>query len=333
MYHIPAGALVVPSSLSDLHNVLNTTGLIPVAAQQLPTLSARARSGSTTVVLGSHAEVAVAIETWADRPVVSFGERHFDTDFTIPTGEPFGLLTPTQAPQGARPVVIGDVHNCHRTLTALLASLGVEPGAPTASDPLLVFVGDLVDKGGSDPLDALTTLRLVHRLVHHGQAVVVRGNHEQMILRRMIGTSPEAPSSQASITALRTASDADGLFRWLGALPLAFRLPSVDGTEFTVVHATSTTHAFAQGFKARKLAEQSCLFGRTTTAPLPGVSIHGHWETDEVSCTQHGPRLVVNVDTGAYTGNKLSAFEATSIPEPGTVPSVSVPTELADLPA
>lgn len=332
MFHVPTGALVVPNSLSDMHEVLKNSGLTPVPARNLPSLSARSRTNTTTVVVGEESEVKEAIKIWGDRPKVSVGADFEGCTFTIPKGSEFGFLTALSAPEGSRPFVIGDVHNCHRTLSSLLAKLGVDPGSPAETDPLLVFVGDLIDKGGSEQLDPLRTLELVHRLTLAGQAVVVRGNHEQMLVRRALGTSPETPASQRSIDAVRSSTSAPALLRWLGSLPLAFRLPEVSGTELTVVHATATSFAFADGFKARKHAEQSCLFGRPTSSPLPGVAVHGHWEVEEVTCSVERNRLVVNVDTGACLGHKLSALDATILPTPDQVRSVSVATDPLDLP-
>jgi hypothetical protein len=314
-----------------MQEVLDRSGLKPILARNLPALSARSRMNATTIVVGDSHEIEEAVKVWKDRPKVSIGTTLPDFDFSIPSTAEFGFLTDTSAPNGTKPFVVGDVHNCHRTLSKLLEKLDITPGEPQATDPLLVFVGDLVDKGGTDPLDPLRTLELVHRLTVNGQAVVVRGNHEQMLLRRTLGTSPEAPSSQRSVDAVKSSTSAATLLRWLGTLPLAFRLPSIEGTEMTVAHATSTSFAFAEGFKARKHAEQSCLFGRPTSSPLPGVSIHGHWEVDEVSCTADRNRLVVNVDTGACLGRKLSALDASVLPSVEHVASISVPTELLDL--
>lgn len=331
MFHVPNGSLVVPSSLSDVHEVLSAAQCEPIPARNLPAISARSKMRTTTVVVGSESELESAVRAWGSNPTVAYGAPRKDASLSLPSGSTLAFLTQTSAPSGTRPLVVGDVHNCHRTLRALLEELNITPGVPSSGDPLLVFVGDLVDKGGTDPLDPLTTLELVFKLSNAGQAVVVRGNHEQMLVRRFIGISPDGPSSQQSLEALRTSAHADRLVQWLSSLPLAFKLPSIDGTEVTVVHANASAKAFDSSLKARRHAEQSCLFGRKTASPMPGVSIHGHWEVDEVICHQEDSRLMVNVDTGACLGGKLSAYDATMLPSPGQLPSVSVPTEPLDL--
>ena len=65
-------------------------------------------------------------------------------------------------------IIIGDVHGMDRELDALLTILN-----PTPSD-LIVFVGDLVDKG-PDSAAVLRRLRLLRET--HG-VVLVKGNHE-----------------------------------------------------------------------------------------------------------------------------------------------------------
>lgn len=331
MFHVPNGALVVPTSLEDVHAVCKVTSMVPLSARNLPALSARAKMHATTVVVGTSIEVQSAIRTWGSNPIVAVGDGRFETTLTIPSGADFRFLQRTIVPEGVRTFVVGDVHNCHRTLTALLAKLSITPGVPKSSDPLLAFVGDLVDKGGTDPLDPLMTLNLVFTLVNAGQAVVIRGNHEQMLMRRFVGTSPTLPSSHRTLNALRSSPQAARLVQWLSSLPLAVKLPTVEGVEVTVVHANASTKAFESSAKANRHAEQACLFGRATSTPVPGVSIHGHWEVDEVTCTLDDGRLRVNVDTGACLGGKLSAFDATALPKPGKVLAVSVDADVRDI--
>ena len=330
MYHVPSGALVVPSSLSDMNSVLSISGLTPVPASNLPALSTRARAGLTTVVFGTFEELSQAVKAWKNRPTVCVGSMELSTTIKVPTDAPLAFLRHGSAPEGVKPIVIGDVHNCHRTLRKLLAKLNVSPGLPSVDDPLLVFVGDLIDKGGSSLEDPLTTIDLVHSMVQSGQAVVVRGNHEQMLVRRFVGVSKEAESSQRSIEALKSLNDPDEMVRWMGSLPLVFRLPKVENFDVSVVHATGSAFAFEKGFKARRAAEQSCLFGKKSSKPLSGVSIHGHWEVPDVVCEMQDDRFLVNVDTGACIGNKLSAFDASTLPTPGLLPSFSVLTEDGD---
>ncbi len=79
--------------------------------------------------------------------------------------------------------VIGDVHGCLGELQTIFDALGylvADDGtwrSPAGRVP--VFVGDLVDRGP----DSVGVLRLVMRLVHHGAALAVPGNHDLQLLQ------------------------------------------------------------------------------------------------------------------------------------------------------
>jgi hypothetical protein len=304
-----------------MQNVITCSDLVPVPAAKLPMISARAKLAQTTVVFGTNDEIAAAVKSWGSNPVVSVGTQRDDASVSFPSGFPLAFLERMSAPSPVKAMVIGDVHNCHRTLRALLRSLGVIEGAPTWKDPLLAFVGDLVDKGGSQDSDVIETIRLVKRLTECGQAVVVRGNHEQMLSRRFMELHPATAASQRSIDALVAVEDGADLAKWLGSRPLVFELPRVDDKRVVVAHANMTSSAFEHGARAQRLAEQACLFGRRTGSPFTGVLVHGHWEVPEVEVHADTTMVRVNVDTGACLGNKLSAFDA-SIPVHPEHPSV-----------
>lgn len=69
----------------------------------------------------------------------------------------------------ARTIIVGDVHGCARELEALMDRLAFSMG------DRLVFVGDLIARGP----DSLGVLDIARRT----GAVIVRGNHEEKILR------------------------------------------------------------------------------------------------------------------------------------------------------
>ena len=88
--------------------------------------------------------------------------------------------------------VIGDVHGCRAELERLLGELGYvvardEAGrAVSASHPAgrrVVFVGDLVDRGPDSP----GVLRLAMGMVDAGNALCIRGNHEDKLSRALAG--------------------------------------------------------------------------------------------------------------------------------------------------
>ncbi len=72
-----------------------------------------------------------------------------------------------------RTLAIGDVHGCSTALDALLALV-----APTSSD-VLVFLGDLVDKGPDSRGVIERLLALQHAVA---RLVLVLGNHDEHLL-------------------------------------------------------------------------------------------------------------------------------------------------------
>jgi hypothetical protein len=73
--------------------------------------------------------------------------------------------------------IVGDVHGEIEALDELLARLGHAPGGRT--DRVLVFVGDLTDRGP----DSTAVVQRVQSLVQAGRAQCVAGNHEINLLR------------------------------------------------------------------------------------------------------------------------------------------------------
>ncbi len=71
-----------------------------------------------------------------------------------------------------RLVAIGDIHGCSHALDVLLVEI-----APTSSDRL-VFLGDLIDQGR----DSCAVLERLIELQQQCDVVVIKGNHEEMIL-------------------------------------------------------------------------------------------------------------------------------------------------------
>nr|WP_202897933.1 polynucleotide kinase-phosphatase [Actinopolymorpha pittospori] len=88
--------------------------------------------------------------------------------------------------------VIGDVHGCRAELESLLDRLGYvltrdeEGRAVDAAHPQgrqVVFLGDLVDRGPDSP----GVLRLAMGMTAAGHALAVPGNHENKLVRALIG--------------------------------------------------------------------------------------------------------------------------------------------------
>lgn len=126
-----------------------------------------------------------------------------------------------------RPVfVIGDVHGCYDELCRLL-----QLAASHRSNPFVVFVGDMINKGPHN----IEVLRLLQQMVINGQAVAVRGNHEETILRELWALHDTKNSNYTlpeRYQWLRSLSNED--FHFLQELPYTVSIPSL---QTLVMHA------------------------------------------------------------------------------------------------
>lgn len=129
--------------------------------------------------------------------------------------------------------VIGDIHGEIQALDALLDQLHQRP---ETRDRLMVFIGDLCDRGP----DSVGVIRRVRELVDQGRALAILGNHEINLLandakdgsgwffdsREASDTPFYAPFSRAS------ARERPEIRDFLRNLPLAIRMPGL-----RIVHA------------------------------------------------------------------------------------------------
>lgn len=222
--------------------------------------------------------------------------------------------------------VVGDVHGCEEELLQLLAQLGygISIMENATSPPMimdvvappgrkLVFAGDLVDRGPASG----RVLALVMQLVERGIAVAIHGNHDHKLMRLLRG-NPVKPDEHLAETLRQI--DAFGpqfreqVLRFLEALPYKYETQSL-----IVVHA-----AYAESGNPQRL-QALMLYGEVDgTKDEHGyprrldlwerryygdkVIVHGHIPVPEVTVrdTTNGGK-VINVDTGAPFGGKLTA--------------------------
>lgn len=117
-----------------------------------------------------------------------------------------------------RVFVVGDVHGCIDEMEKLLAFAKVN------SSTVVVFAGDLINKGP----DNIAALRLARKM----DAYVVRGNHEEAVLRHAIPFHREGIEPEEAYKWVEELSEEDLL--WLAELPYTIR---VDPANVIVVHA------------------------------------------------------------------------------------------------
>ena len=140
--------------------------------------------------------------------------------------------------------VVGDVHGELDALRALLAHLGYDEDGSHPEGRLLVFVGDLCDRGPDSP----GVIELVQRLVQAGRALVTLGNHEINLLRgdrkdgndwfwSEFGAREAKYEPRAHLPPERR----EGVIAFLRSLPLA-----LERDDLRVVHAAWDSASIAQ---------------------------------------------------------------------------------------
>lgn len=131
----------------------------------------------------------------------------------------------TAADVGKRDVfVIGDLHGCLDELQELLQKAGVTP-----DKNLIIFVGDLVDKGPKN----METLNFVRDLTKQG-ACAVRGNHEENVTHQWnkFQEDPDYKPDKSYYDWVKDLSQAD--IDFLMGLSYTLSIPSLNAI---VVHA------------------------------------------------------------------------------------------------
>lgn len=95
-----------------------------------------------------------------------------------------------QGAQGLRAYVVGDIHGCLDLLDELLAKIHADMKLRGSLETLLVFVGDLVDRG---PASAQVIERLRTYRHPNVQPIFLLGNHEEVMLRIFDGDASLIP--------------------------------------------------------------------------------------------------------------------------------------------
>lgn len=212
---------------------------------------------------------------------------------------------------------IGDVHGRADCLRRLLDVINDDVSASGAVTPVLLFLGDYIDRGDESRsvIETCTDIRSVWR----NEAVFLRGNHEDAMLTflsdpiggaawlRFGGLSTlmsyGVPNVSESMSESRLIEASETLARHLPRNHRAFlettRLAHTEGN----VHFC---HAgIDPGADIGNQSPRTLMWGEGTDTPsmdYPYIVVHGHVVVD--APVMHGRE--VNVDTGAYFSGRLT---------------------------
>jgi len=226
------------------------------------------------------------------------------------------VALPGQLPDGTRIYAIGDVHGRNDLLEALLERVREHVAANPIARPMIVFVGDYVDRGPSSR-QVLDTLLLCSS---YYDTICLRGNHEAYVLDfldnpasvcdwlrlgaletlRSYGLNPgkylESRTQELLAMSLSFALHQNGHLEFLRDLPSSFSCG-----DFFFVHAGVRPGVPLDQQNHRDLLEIRKDFILCKSS-FGKIVVHGHTPVSKVEI--HSNRI--NIDTGAYATGRLT---------------------------
>lgn len=173
---------------------------------------------------------------------------------------------------------MGDIHGDYQRLAELLAGAGLIGGIPASPDrpswtrgqAVLVFTGDLVDKG-PDAVGVLTIVRALQpaAAASGGRVVVLMGNHEAEFLAAPAAKDRDFPGqlSKAGLKPLDVAACNGDIGRFLCSLPFGARVNdwffshagNTDGRSLPRLAADLESDVSRHGFGAPQLSHPNSI--------------------------------------------------------------------------
>lgn len=218
--------------------------------------------------------------------------------------------------------IIGDVHGCYEELCALLTRLGYVPQGAGWAHPKgrrAVFVGDLADRGpGNVPV-----LGLIAAMVEMGTALTVIGNHDNKLMRWLMGRPVRVGRGlMATIAEIEAQPEPQqSIFREhvLNMLRTAPGYLWLDNERLVVTHGGIRDEMIGRWDRH---ISAFCLYGDVASingdgmplrrdwaserTPQPGspLIVYGHVVVNEPGFVNH----TVDIDTGCCFGGRLTAL-------------------------
>jgi serine/threonine protein phosphatase 1 len=254
-----------------------------------------------------------------DRPAMVFKARAMRTTRKPPpsTDDPgMPVALPGRLPDGMRIYAIGDVHGRNDLLEALLERVRKHVAANPIARPLIVVLGDYVDRGPSSR-QVLDTLL---QRSSYQDTILLQGNHERYVLDfldnpaslsdwlrlggletlRSYGLDPgnflDPRTQELLAMSLSLAMHQNGHLDLLRDLPSSFTCG-----DFFFVHAGVRPGVPLDQQSHRDLLEIRKDF-LLCTSSFGKIVVHGHTPVSKVEI--HANRI--NIDTGAYATGRLT---------------------------
>ena len=222
--------------------------------------------------------------------------------------------------EGRRVYAVGDIHGRHDLLEALVREIARDVAAtPPSAQPLLIFLGDYVDRGPGSAQAVDTILRLQGE--RGFEIRTLKGNHEEALLRFLdepsFGSTWAEHGGSATLASYGVqppATRTDPVAWAAAAESFAAVLPAAHLTFYrslelmTEVGDYAFVHAGVRpGVALAHQEERDLLWIRgeflQATGSFGKVIVHGHTPMEEPQVTRH--RL--GLDTGAYATGVLTA--------------------------
>ena len=214
--------------------------------------------------------------------------------------------------------IIGDVHGCLDELIALLEKLGyfVDRSTLAVTPPVgrkAVFLGDLVDRGPDTP----NVVRLVQGMVKGEIALCVAGNHENKLVRKLLGRDVQMTHGLPETMEQLSSKPDDYVQSVRAFLDGLISHYVLDGGKLVVAHAGLP--ADYQG-RASGRVRNFALYGETTGETDEfGLPVRYDWASDyrgdAMVVYGHTPVVTAEwvnrticLDTGCVFGGQLTAL-------------------------
>lgn len=206
-----------------------------------------------------------------------------------------------------RILVIGDVHGCYKSLFNLLKK--VEFG----QEDVAYFTGDFIDRGP----DSKRVLDLVMSLKQQRRAVVLRGNHEQLLLdafdhpktaRHWLDVNGGAKTLE-SFGVSKVQDLPEKYVKWIRQLRLIIKIPYDGGKTYVVSHA-GVDLKHDRPFRETETNAVHVLWNRDKPVKKSNlINIVGHTPKSLADIRRSLKTSTIYIDGGCVYGHNLVAFD------------------------